>query len=899
MYYKLMVQCAKGSLFAFSILFFGFLGQIKAQGCSNPNITAKYWQYRKNLKHFVAVDRDSLFGCVNDGIGQDTANPCSCTKQGFGLPGTAIVQTPDGSREMGERNQSDNPWYDPACANHVDSTISGTHWDTLKNKVHNLIDMGSETPQQLGWYWVVLASEYQLLKDQGQTAEAQRTLEELFLALQAYRRLDITANCLVRDRYQEISDNFEVERDCGTVIGVNAFGIPITIIDNTKVCLCSFNYRNGGNNGCDKKNFDSPCNGYPVCQFTPRTDGFSGFFIREDATQSIERILHDDSEDKWNIDVIKSDHAFSLRPPCTTSFSPACYNVRRQNFMSQDQAIGLMIGLAMIKRLIPENATVTTCDGKIYKPLDIAVKITSAIVNRMDNTYSNRISWPGSSDKSCCKKEAFLSNCEGGQGMYVMKGLKKVASYVDGASRNSSVREHASWSLLHGLNSVSGNSNEMFWVRLKALGWDMGGDGRRPLFESTCETRGLDILPLMNNLLYPQQPDIGINKELLKRMLCSAPCEGPCHKAGGYPIPGPKGWPEFDCPNVIGWMGQKWENTNPLTHHLSWQSNGLDYMALHNLFMLYFPEEKENYFNPERPDGNIAFNADKISGPNILCPVDTGSYSISSPSSNLIQSISWKTSSNLEILNSQGVTALVRSNSPASLSFIQANLGVNSTISQYYFAKGNLIHPIIITTGPDVIETCEINYRKPIITENPIYFEHVIAPCFTQCYALTKGAFTPGDQVFWNITTPGGLSKTGSGDYIEFCEILDLNSGGLVTIQLNVNSVSCGNYTIEKSVLYEKCPDILPQRKIIVNPNPADNYVTFTLSRNNQPYAPPPAGANIMVNRMPMSTNYMSSTMYSSSQSFNIATLPNGVYQVTVSAQDFEPTSTTFVISRY
>ena len=46
--------------------------------------------------------------------------------------------------------------------------------------------MGSETLHQMGWYWVVLATEYELLRRNGQYEEARRTLEELKIHIDVF-----------------------------------------------------------------------------------------------------------------------------------------------------------------------------------------------------------------------------------------------------------------------------------------------------------------------------------------------------------------------------------------------------------------------------------------------------------------------------------------------------------------------------------------------------------------------------------------------------------------------------------------------------------------------------------------------------------------------------------------
>ncbi len=186
-----------------------------AQQCSPQALAAKYWQYRNNFSsHFIAIDR-STNGCINDGIGQDINDPCICTKAGYSLPATSININNNGAAALKDRKPGPNESQDflnVLCGdvNDFDGINDDISWNAA-NQHHNWLDVGSETPHQMGWYWVTLATEYQLLMESGQTEEAQRTLEELFLGLQAYRRLDIEAQCLVKKRYDEITDGFEVE----------------------------------------------------------------------------------------------------------------------------------------------------------------------------------------------------------------------------------------------------------------------------------------------------------------------------------------------------------------------------------------------------------------------------------------------------------------------------------------------------------------------------------------------------------------------------------------------------------------------------------------------------------------------------------------------------------------
>lgn len=416
------------------------------------------------------IDRDSS-GCIGDGI---TTNDTSVTPRcgirflnGRSLPATSISMSSDGGFGMGIRNyvpqpgEPPNPWYDPNCANHSDSTISGTSYlgNPVGNSKHNSLELGSETPHQMGWYWITLASEYALLQQNGQEEEAQRTLEELFLALQAYRRLDMMANCLADERYDEITADFEVE-NCSV-----GFAPP-----HTGDCLCGSKYTSGSLHDPAPDDLDTPC--VDSCDFAPNLSGYSGFFVREDAVQDLEA-LHDPSEDKWNIDLVGSSFAMSQNPPCSTTFSQACFLAGQQDFISQDQLITLMMGLTFVKRYIPENAVVSTCDGNAFNVLDIAKDISRGLASVASNN-ERRINWPGA-DK-CCWKEAHISAEQGGNMTATYAGVLQMNNYICGCDDEIykiKKRDKLLWNA-YGDLAIATNQDAIFFLEGTAFGQDIG-----------------------------------------------------------------------------------------------------------------------------------------------------------------------------------------------------------------------------------------------------------------------------------------------------------------------------------------------------------------------------------------------------------------------------------------
>ena len=108
------------------------------------------------------------------------------------------------------------------------------------------------------------------------------------------------------------------------------------------------------------------------------------------------------------------------------------------------------------------------------------------MVDYADDAFANRIAWPGS--KGCCDKEVFLSESEGGRLFATIHGFKKAADYIDDRDRHSNVDELFGWWVLKKQVQTSDNSNAKFWLRLKALGWDIGEDDQstKTLFHSAA-----------------------------------------------------------------------------------------------------------------------------------------------------------------------------------------------------------------------------------------------------------------------------------------------------------------------------------------------------------------------------------------------------------------------------
>ena len=880
-------------------------------------------------------------GCVGNGITKIEGDllQLSCSTEllhGYGLPATSIIMSPNGGdwTGMGDRNTPNTDFYNPKCADAGPSP--GTSWnppgspnfnpgEEPTEDFHNVLEYGSETPHQIGWYLTTLATEYALLGQNGQVEEQQRTLEDLFLALQAYRRLDIEANCLVKDRYDEITDGFEVE-DCDIWVGNHHY--------TEDACLCAEKYHNGqcggagvlGIQGPDAKwNFDIPCK--TNCPWPPNLSGFSGFFIREDAVQEQEK-LHDASEDKWNIDLVGNAFAMSQSPPCEPNFSPTCYNEKQTNFLSQDQLFSILMGLAMVKRYIPPTATVTTCDGTIFNPFNIVQEIANGLAKLPQNA-TRHIFWPGSSDDDCCYKAVKFGECAGGNLQSTYAGIEYMFNYINEGDddQNIGVLDRLKWSKI--------TSDRTFFVTAMSIGFDIGDYGSniaRQRIINACKDDKMEILLLMNDLLHPAAPNVmdDENQEELKdkfeQMLCDAPCEGVCFKPVGYDNHDDS-WPEFDCANTPDWIGQRWEGYGyPPPNQAAWdkrlprQYNGLDFMALYNTYMLNFPEEQTPYYNPDRPEaisfGN-ALGEENIEGPTTLCPGESGSYrALHVYNYAAINPLLWEGSSNITFSSTTSNPTSATMVTALTPSYIDAKFSQNKGAAQYYNGQVQQTEGYVTADPPhlyvppqDIIipDVCDFSFRKNILSETPNYnIDPDIDECQWLFMAIADGpALYDGVVLNWTATDSNtGMTISGNEQTFDFIDlVLGLSPGtsGDIFITLSVHSI-CGVINKTVTAPYEICNT--PggqQRQIIITPNPTQYQISVSISQNQTQnfVSTDPNGVRIRI--YPAnggSTALMDNYLYANGQYFNVASLPNGIYQVRASASDLTPIQANLSIVR-
>lgn len=870
-------------------------------------------------------------GCIGNGLTPMGINPHQITCEtvllhGLSLPATSIILAPNGGYGMGDRNPeplADQTFINQDCAN--DQTNYGNDPDDNLSvgETHNYLEFEVETAHQLGWYLTVLATEYELLTQNEKFDQAQKTLEEIFLALQAYRRLDITANCLVKKRYDEITAHFE-STTCSLWEG---------LIERTGTCLCSNKYEIGP---CKDRSehFDIPCKEY--CDWQPDLSGYSGFFIREDATQALEA-LHDPSENKWNIDLVSSGYAMSLSPPCDPepAFSQPCYMLHEGRFLSSDQLFVVMMGLAMVKRFVPESATVTTCEGEVYHPLEIAQNIAKGFVDLPQNS-TRHIFWPGSDDRDCCYKPVKFSECNGGNFQTLYAGVEYMYNYINPEDKQDiGAWDRAKWSLMMatslGTVPVFSNSNGNFALEAMTFAADWGnlnGPKRNQLRRGGRDLEK-EIFLLMNDVVFPEYPHnvkSEEDKDIFRQMLCDAPCGGPCVRPFGYDyLVDNIGFPTFDCANTPGWTGQRWEgpphsssNWDPTETYKARQFNGLDYMALYNLYMLNYPEEQTPFTDPASfHDGDDhLLGESQILGPSFMCPFGTGTFTLVpsySPPPNyppsVIQALIWKPSDHfaLSSLTANPTNATFAFPGEQGYPIIAADFEEARPIQQWspvepaHSMQGYVLSP---ENGAFVTDVCQLSYAKHIeFGTNPYHVTTELDHCAQDYWFHAVGP--PALGYSWEITAVADdpnlapVMVIGSGQNMNVTHPHPSFPGtkGTLTIDLSV-STTCGTFDGTFSVPYICRPNGYSVR---VDPNPANTQVIVRIVKNDLSsyYITDPNGVQVRIIPSNGGVNSINSRIYTNGQAVSVASLPNGVYSLYVNPADVaEQLSTTVVILR-
>ena len=289
----------------------------------------------------------------------------------------------------------------------------------------NRLKYGGDSGLNLGKKIAMLSMEYAWLKEKGDGG-AQMVLNELFLALQAYRRLDMTANQLLLKYFR-----FTEHKTCNELLAEQGI----------------------------------------------RLDGYTGFFIRDDVWYSLRS--KKDGLGKSNLSPSHADGALlnvlrklEQRGGCGEHNGQfiSCFKalLDLHLFNSQDQIIGIMHGLAFAKRFLSDTDYVEV-KGERYYLLNIVYNIANALWIKTKS----------------CSRSMKIPNCEancdswkhgtGSNTKAFQKGITEIYNYIFNDKEFPSFIDHYLFGVslpISRLRKSKGNSrfNIRMFLKLQAAG---------------------------------------------------------------------------------------------------------------------------------------------------------------------------------------------------------------------------------------------------------------------------------------------------------------------------------------------------------------------------------------------------------------------------------------------
>ena len=331
-------------------------------------------KYEKSLEimdqYFIEYSVDDMAVLTNDGIGKWDTTKCAYEYAGKNLP---IYS-----------------------------------YDLTTQSYHTKRHFG-ETPVRLGQLLATTCLQYTRAKSENDIDKSKILLNKIFLQLQAYRRLDMTANKLMECYYSQC-----------------------------------------GNDQCPDFEVDD--------------SGYTGFIVRDDVPfnfptkQESDTPLHFSSKhaDSDMTRLLRSmiDEGLVSKDP--TYCEMACYfprdeqrqNGGNQNTITQDQHIGILQGLMYVKKFVAEDEYVMVGKER-YNVLEIAQKIALGI-NKIMKACSNNMKFPGCVD---CDDAVEAKN--GGVAIYYY-GIAYMVEYITGKKPSTNAVEKIGWSLSASVESILG-----------------------------------------------------------------------------------------------------------------------------------------------------------------------------------------------------------------------------------------------------------------------------------------------------------------------------------------------------------------------------------------------------------------------------------------------------------
>ena len=297
-----------------------------------------------------------------------------------------------------------------------------------------------------------------------------------------------------------------------------------------------------------------------------------GFFVRDDVPASFYKKSGQNQES--TIRFKKSNQAYHC---LKSAYSCGEISVEKGYFISQDQALALLLGFAFVNELLPQEYYKNPKE----KFADLASTYTHLIVSYMRNNKW-RVRGPGGEK---------VPNKWGGDlrafNYLIAKGADRITkkkylkTYQKGSSKTIGKLLSSSFGWAFNMQAER-NHHMIFEAIIMAGNWSPRKIAKRSLKSDKV------VYALAYAVFNKTGLDKRIKRKDLKAMIDAAPIDGPCF--GTKNCKAPDGWKSSDR-----WWHSKHKNGNPYGIHMEW--TGIDFMFLYNLYYYIYKSDLPKFKN--------------------------------------------------------------------------------------------------------------------------------------------------------------------------------------------------------------------------------------------------------------------------------------------------------------
>ncbi len=396
------------------------------ENCLDQNadqIMDLYWNYQNQFEeHFINFPLDEYGNLTSDGIGIWNDDKLQYSEAGMSLPATHI--------------------------NLPGNLVSG-------NEFQSGVGLGADCTISLGQLMANLSMQYDLHLKAGNTNNARITLNKIFLCLQAYRRLDMTAN--------RITHIFLTETQlCGYETAKNP-DVPLNVTGYTGWFLRDdMPWGFTVNNDCNEEEEYLCIQNGPFGSYNRFFNFAQKQFCDDCGSKTDRQRLCSLGHDKWTKEL-----NCGTTDPCDVKFN---LDIRNFIFMSQDQMNGILYGLSYIKRFVPKRAFVELIgpNGQISReyPLNIAQKIAEGIIKTAETGANSPFDSMHSLKYGLGPHEKLDANI-GANTSAVYRGMVDVYNYINDDDRQFSLFQETAYNSFKTIidNGLANVFDTRTWVK--------------------------------------------------------------------------------------------------------------------------------------------------------------------------------------------------------------------------------------------------------------------------------------------------------------------------------------------------------------------------------------------------------------------------------------------------